>query len=83
MLGKLAQDAVSERLSGLLIGAEVAQMTRLYASFAERRIVIVGGEQLALRYQTALELTGIQADIISGETAFLQGIRSMINERVI
>lgn len=83
VLGKLAQDAVSERLSGLLIGAEVAQMTRLYASFAERRIVIVGGEQLALRYQTALELLGIQADIISGETAFLQGIRSMINERVI
>lgn len=81
VLGKLAQHVVSERLSGLLIGAEIAQMQRIYRTDSGQRIVIVGGEQLAMRYHTALSQIDIDAEIVSGEAAFQQGIRSIINAR--
>lgn len=81
VVGKLAQDEVGERLSGLLIGAEIAQMQRIYRPHHGQRIVIVGGDALAKRYQTALDLIAIPSEIVSGEAAFLQGIRSIIHAR--
>ncbi len=80
ILGRLAQEAVSERLSGLLIGAEVAQMRRVYGSLTGQRVTIVGSPQLAARYQSALALSGITAEIVAGDTAFQQGIRCIANE---
>jgi len=80
ILGRLAQESVSEQLSGLLIGAEVAQMCRVYGSLTGQCVTIVGSPQLSARYQSALALIGITAEIVAGDTAFQQGIRSIVNE---
>ena len=74
VLGSLPREQVSEFLSGLLIGAEVASMAE---RFDERRVTIVSGSALASRYQQALEAIGRKAVVVSGDTAFQTGIRSI------
>jgi len=76
ILGSLAPEEVSEFLSGLLIGAEVATMRE---RFGHQPIALVGGESLTRRYQQALAAAGQQASVIAGDTAFQAGIRSIIN----
>ena len=76
ILGSLAPEAVSEFLSGLLIGAEVATMRE---RFSPQPITLVGGEALANRYQQALAAVGYQATVLAGDTAFQAGIRSIVN----
>lgn len=75
VLGTLPREHVSEFLSGLLIGAEVATMSE---SVIDQQITIVAGEALAKRYQQALAAFGRQATVVSGDTAFQAGIRSII-----
>ena len=65
---------MSEFLSGLLIGAEVATMS---AHFHDRQVTLVAGEALADRYQQALGAIGRQTTVVSGDTAFQTGIRSI------
>ena len=55
LMGRLADDAAPDVLSGLLIGAEVASA----ASEAER-VVLVGASDLALRYTTALRAFDVE-----------------------
>lgn len=74
VLGAVARNEVSDFLSGLLIGAEVATMAD---RFTDRQVTIVAGNALATRYQQALEATGRRATIVSGDTAFQAGIRSI------
>ncbi|MBU5378086.1 MAG: 2-dehydro-3-deoxygalactonokinase [Pantoea sp.] len=76
ILGSLAPEEVSEFLSGLLIGAEVATMRE---RFGHQPIALVGGESLTRRYHQALAAAGQQASVIAGDTAFQAGIRSIVN----
>ncbi|MDT0175142.1 2-dehydro-3-deoxygalactonokinase [Enterobacter sp. BRE11] len=76
ILGSLAPEEVSDFLSGLLIGAEVATLRE---RFGHQPIALVGGASLTRRYQQALAAIGQQASVIAGDTAFQAGIRSIVN----
>ena len=75
VLGELPSESVSDWLSGLLIGAEVAAMKK------GENVTLVGGEALCRRYRQAFEKAGITADEIAGDAAFQQGIRSILDAR--
>lgn len=77
VLGTLPREQVSEFLSGLLIGAEVASMVEHFAN--EQAITIVAGNALASRYQQALDAVGRHTTVVSGDTAFQEGIRSIVH----
>lgn len=79
VLGELPRSEVSEFLSGLLIGNEVAAMTRLYAPDTQQPVTIVANPSLSQRYINALELLGYQAKVLDGDNAFQAGIRSIAN----
>jgi 2-dehydro-3-deoxygalactonokinase len=76
VLGSLPRAHVSEFLSGLLIGAEVATLSQ---HFRDSQVTIVGGEALANRYQQALSTIGRQTSVVSGDNAFQTGVRSIIH----
>ncbi|MBJ3816799.1 2-dehydro-3-deoxygalactonokinase [Shimwellia pseudoproteus] len=75
VLGALPRDAVSDYLSGLLIGADVATMT----ADADRQlsITLVASDGLSRRYQQAFHAIGRRVQAISGDEAFQAGIRSI------
>ncbi|WP_336216415.1 2-dehydro-3-deoxygalactonokinase [Enterobacter sp. P82] len=75
VLGNLPREQVSEFLSGLLIGAEVATMRDFVPS--GQAITIVAGSALTSRYQQAFHAIGRDVAVISGDTAFQAGIRSI------
>lgn len=75
VLGTLPREQVSEFLSGLLIGAEVASMSDFIAH--EQTITIVAGSSLTSRYRQAFHAVGRKVSAISGDTAFQAGIRSI------
>ena len=76
VLGSLPREQVSEFLSGLLIGAEVATLSQ---RFRDQQVTIVAGEALANRYQQALSAIGRQTTVVSGDNAFQTGVRSIIH----
>lgn len=78
VLGALAETAVADALSGLLIGAEVATFSRRYRA---EQITLVASDALAPRYRQAFARLGIAVSLCPGEAAFLQGIRSIIDGR--
>lgn len=78
LLGHLPAEQVSEWLSGLLIGAEVAAML---AEHPVTAITLVGSESLCRRYRQALDIKGVTAHEVAGDTAFLHGIRRLIDAR--
>ncbi|BEU76696.1 2-dehydro-3-deoxygalactonokinase [Enterobacter asburiae] len=75
VLGNLPREQVSEFLSGLLIGAEVASMRDFIAH--EQAITIVAGASLTSRYEQAFRAVGCNVSTLSGDTAFQAGIRSI------
>lgn len=75
VLGNLPREEVSEFLSGLLIGAEVASMGDFIAR--EQAITIVAGSSLTSRYQQAFSAIGRNVATVAGDTAFQAGIRSI------
>lgn len=75
VLGNLPREQVSEFLSGLLIGAEVASMRNFIAH--EQAITIVAGASLTSRYQQAFHAMGRDVSAVPGDTAFQVGIRSI------
>lgn len=75
VLGSLPREQVSEFLSGLLIGAEVASMRDFVAN--ERAITLVAGSSLTARYQQAFRAAGREVATVAGDTAFQAGIRSI------
>lgn len=77
VLEALPKSDVSEFLSGLLIGNEVADMVRRYQPDAAQPITIVAGPSLAERYRQALSLMGFSAQVMDGDAAFQAGIRSI------
>ncbi|WP_431224391.1 2-dehydro-3-deoxygalactonokinase [Serratia sp. L9] len=80
VLGKLEKSAVSDWLSGLLIGNEVAQMQRKYPLPTGAALTVIGNPKLGERYAQALNLAGIRHRMLDGDRAFQSGIRSIVNE---
>lgn len=80
VLGKLEKSAVSDWLSGLLIGNEVAQMQRQYPLPIGAALTVIGNPKLGERYSQALNLAGIRHRMLDGDRAFQSGIRSIVNE---
>lgn len=77
----LPPESLFEALSGLLIGHEVAQMLQHYAISPHEEIVLTGSEGLIARYQTVCDLFGQRYRAMSGETAFINGIRRLLHEQ--
>ena len=61
------------RLSGLLIGAEMAAMKPYWLG---QRVVVIGAETLSARYVEALSALGHQAAAMDGNQAVLSGLRA-------
>ncbi|MBN95314.1 MAG: hypothetical protein CL928_14805 [Deltaproteobacteria bacterium] len=72
LLGDLESAAAWSYASGLLIGSEVAAMTR--ALDLDEPVRIVGSATLCERYRCALEARGIQSECISGQDAASRGL---------
>ncbi|OON40214.1 2-oxo-3-deoxygalactonate kinase [Izhakiella australiensis] len=78
VLGALPRSAVSDYLSGLLIGHEVA--SQLHDIAIKGSLTLIAGKGLAERYQQAFALQGVSINVLDGDDAFQQGIRSIANE---
>jgi 2-dehydro-3-deoxygalactonokinase len=78
VLGALATTSVSDALSGLLIGAEVATLSRQYQPQA---VTLVASQRLAPLYRQAFTRLNIAVTECTADEAFLQGIRRMIDAR--
>ncbi|MGK0602540.1 2-dehydro-3-deoxygalactonokinase [Yokenella regensburgei] len=74
VLGALPREQVSEFLSGLLIGAEVASQS---TKFAGQSVTLVAGSTLTARYLQAFKACGTQVVAVDGDNAFQAGIRSI------
>ncbi len=59
-------------LSGLVIGAEIAEAV---AAFAPETVTLIGAEALTRRYRPALQARGLPAAVMSGEDCALAGLR--------
>lgn len=79
LLGKRSKGTVSDWLSGVLIGNEIAQMQQTYALHASDNVTLIGSPKLNERYATALNFAGIAYQTIDGDIAFQTGIRSIAN----
>ncbi|EOE4546439.1 2-dehydro-3-deoxygalactonokinase [Klebsiella pneumoniae] len=75
VLGVRPREQVSEFLSGLLIGSEVASMGDDVP--AQQVVTLVASPSLTARYQRAFELFGRRSQTLSGDAAFQAGIRSI------
>ena len=78
LLGTLPRESVSDFLSGLLIGHEVASQQRQLALATP--VTLVTNMQLAQRYQHAFTLIDIPTQWLEGDSAFQQGIRRIVDE---
>lgn len=72
LLGSADGTAAASRLSGLLIGAEVAAMSRRYKP--EGEVHIIGTGALARLYTRALGLSGIRASALDGGELVRKGL---------
>lgn len=70
LLGAGEPEAVAARLSGLLIGAEIAGMKPAPGS----DVTLVGSGQLAASYETALHVAGLRADRVDAEALAIAGL---------
>lgn len=77
VLGTLPRAHVSDYLSGLLIGNEVATQLRHYQPAKSEPITLVANLRLCARYQRALTRLGFTARTLEGDNAFQAGIRSI------
>ena len=68
-----ADNEARARLSGLLIGAELAAMR---AYWLGRHVAVVGEGVLCAHYREALLAQGVRADVHSGEDMVLAGLRA-------
>ncbi|TRW99714.1 2-dehydro-3-deoxygalactonokinase [Paracoccus sp. M683] len=71
LAGRLAPDAARARLSGLLIGAELAAMRGWWLG---QQVALIGAPTLTERYATALAAQGVQASRHDGGGMALAGL---------
>lgn len=69
LVADLAGADIADYLSGLLIGAEVADAMRQQPSVADRQLIIIAGDALAARYATACEHMGVAATMAPADCA--------------
>jgi 2-dehydro-3-deoxygalactonokinase len=69
LLGDFPANETAERLSGLMIGTEIAE-ARSFAPGVEGPVLIVGGEALAARYRAAFDALGMAAETAPADAAF-------------
>lgn len=77
VLGGMPRAHVSDYLSGLLIGNEVATQLRHYQPAHSDPLTLVANLALCARYQRALARLGFSASTLEGDKAFQAGIRSI------
>lgn len=80
VLGARSRESVSDFLSGLLIGHEVALMAETFIRGEHAPLTLIAGSSLADRYLQAMTFSGLSAQLLDGEHAFQRGIRSIANE---
>ncbi|MEG3133117.1 2-dehydro-3-deoxygalactonokinase [Rouxiella sp. T17] len=80
VLGNMPKELVSEYLSGVLIGGEIAEMQALYGLQTLRDVTIIANPVLSQRYINVLEMADITSTFLEGDDAFLAGIRNIIHE---
>lgn len=80
VLGSRPTESISDYLSGLLIGHEVALMKREFMHGSSEPLTVIAGSGLAERYLSALKLAGLPAQLLEGDCAFQHGIRSIADE---
>lgn len=73
LLHGLAPIAATERLSGLLIGQELAGAKHYWLG---ARVALVGGAALCARYARALAAQGVAAETFEGDEVVLSGLRA-------
>ncbi|QKJ85004.1 2-dehydro-3-deoxygalactonokinase [Paramixta manurensis] len=78
VLGSRPREAVSEFLSGLLIGHEVALMSQTFPTSGG--VTLIAGSSLAQRYQHAMTFAGLPVQLLDGDRAFQHGMRSIAND---
>ena len=72
LTGRMAAEDVEPYVSGLLIGAEVAEARRVVP--ADLPIVLVAGGVVCRNYRAAIEATGGPIEVIDPEDAFVDGL---------
>lgn len=80
VLGVRPRETVSDFLSGLLIGHEVALMVETFIQEKNTSLTLIAGSSLADRYLQAMVFSGLPAQLLDGDQAFQHGIRSIANE---
>ena len=78
VLGGLAASSVSDYLSGLLIGAEVATLGQRFCTSA---VTLVGEPALNARYGRAMKARGMTVNSCSGDEALLAGMARIMHEQ--
>ncbi|WP_029039984.1 2-dehydro-3-deoxygalactonokinase [Cucumibacter marinus] len=76
LLADASPDWCRGYLSGLLIGAEIAACA---PKTTAAPVPVIAGEALGGLYRRALELAGHKAQIVSGESAVLAGLKTVIS----
>ena len=76
VLGALAATSVSDYLSGLLIGAEVATLGQRYRTSG---VTLVGDPALNARYSRAMRARGMTVNSCSGDEALLNGMARIMH----
>ncbi|MFE0016347.1 2-dehydro-3-deoxygalactonokinase [Mesorhizobium sp. NPDC059054] len=79
LLQDLKPDNAAARLSGLLIGGEIASAQRRYGTGGES-VVLVGSGALGALYAEALELAGLQVRSVDAEAAVRAGLFAAARE---
>ncbi|WP_299935866.1 2-dehydro-3-deoxygalactonokinase [uncultured Pelagimonas sp.] len=75
LLNGTPNEVLKARLSGLLIGAEIAAVQDMWRN---RDVVIIGDRENARLYQIALEACGMCPHIYDDAQAIIQGMRSVV-----
>lgn len=71
---------VGERLSGLLIGSEIASMQKIFKFSPEGGpLTLIANEFFFERYAKGLKLAGLEARRLDADTCFLEGIVPLAN----
>lgn len=79
ILGMRFNEDGPSRLSGLLIGCEIADALR-YGFNRHQKILVIGTERVAGRYRLALSNTGFDAEMVQGDLA-AQGLYRLARHR--
>lgn len=80
--GDMAQSAVREYVSGILLGEEIANLPRLLDAADCATIDIIGDPELRAIYASACQLQGLGVEEHDAETAVLEGLMALYRQGV-